>query len=317
MPAVLGTNDLTLEAYDFQGKLIEAVTTRVTASAVSPLLGALRITEVNFNPADAQPGEMLTDNDEFEFVEVRNVGSAPIDLTDVRLVQVQREGELEGVRFTFDAKTLAPGASLVVVRNAAAFETRYGTNVPIAKGVGDAARLDAFSGQLSNGGETLTLLDMHGSVIQQFGFDDGWYAATDGDGATLEFIDPTQVNLDAWNQASSWRASGVPNGTPGGNSVVSGESNRDGGFNTADLILALQSGEYEDSVANNSTFEEGDWNADGEFNSRDFVYAFTFGLYVNSGPLAARPVAPQSRLIAAAIDAVWSADDDDSPFETL
>jgi hypothetical protein len=63
---------------------------------------------------------------------------------------------------------------------------------------------------------------------------------------------------------------------------TAGDSNRDGIFNSADLVLVLQAGEYEDDVAGNSTFEKGDWNGDGEFNSRDLVFAFQQGNYVST-----------------------------------
>lgn len=59
-----------------------------------------------------------------------------------------------------------------------------------------------------------------------------------------------------------------------------GDVNDDGKFDSSDLVLLFQSGHYEDSVENNSTFLEGDWNGDGEFNSADLVYVFQLGIYV-------------------------------------
>jgi hypothetical protein len=61
-----------------------------------------------------------------------------------------------------------------------------------------------------------------------------------------------------------------------------GDANRDGIFNSTDLMLVFEAGEYEDDVAGNSTFEKGDWNDDGEFNSRDLVFAFQQGNYVSA-----------------------------------
>ena len=58
-----------------------------------------------------------------------------------------------------------------------------------------------------------------------------------------------------------------------------GDANRDGVFNSSDLIQVLQAGEYEDGVSNNSDWEEGDWNGDGDFTSFDLVIAFQTGLY--------------------------------------
>jgi hypothetical protein len=58
-----------------------------------------------------------------------------------------------------------------------------------------------------------------------------------------------------------------------------GDANQDSRFDSADLVLVFQAGEYEDGVANNSTWEEGDWNGDGEFDSSDLILAFQEGNY--------------------------------------
>jgi hypothetical protein len=56
-----------------------------------------------------------------------------------------------------------------------------------------------------------------------------------------------------------------------------GDTDLDGEFNTNDLILVFQRGEYQDGVTNNSTWGDGDWNGDLEFTSGDFVTAFRDG----------------------------------------
>ena len=58
-----------------------------------------------------------------------------------------------------------------------------------------------------------------------------------------------------------------------------GDANLDGRFDSSDMVLIFQAGEYEDSTADNSTWSEGDWNCDGDFNSADLVLAFQFGSY--------------------------------------
>jgi hypothetical protein len=58
-----------------------------------------------------------------------------------------------------------------------------------------------------------------------------------------------------------------------------GDANVNGRFDSADLVLVMQSAEYEDGIIDNSTWAEGDWNADGDFDSRDLVIAFQFGGY--------------------------------------
>jgi hypothetical protein len=66
-----------------------------------------------------------------------------------------------------------------------------------------------------------------------------------------------------------------------------GDSNRDGLFDSSDLVDIFTVGEYEDNIAGNSTWEEGDWNRDGEFDSADLVMAFQCGGY-DEGPIYAR-----------------------------
>ena len=56
-----------------------------------------------------------------------------------------------------------------------------------------------------------------------------------------------------------------------------GDSNLDGEFGTADLIQIFQAGEYEDSIAANSTWAEGDWNGDQEFDTGDLIMSFQSG----------------------------------------
>lgn len=77
-----------------------------------------------------------------------------------------------------------------------------------------------------------------------------------------------------------------------------GDANRDGVFNSSDLILVFQAGEYEDGRSNNSTWEEGDWNGDGDFDSSDLVFALQQGSYRRY----ALPTSPVPTLYQAADD---------------
>ena len=56
--------------------------------------------------------------------------------------------------------------------------------------------------------------------------------------------------------------------------------NGDGIFDSSDLVVIFQAGEYEDEIAGNSTFEEGDFDGDGDFTTTDLVFAFTRGRFV-------------------------------------
>jgi len=104
------------------------------------VLEDLRITEVMYNPA-AQPAGGSTDNEDFEFIELKNIGDETLDLAFVSFV--------EGITFDFSNSNimgLAPGDFVIVVGNEAAFKSRYGTDLS-SKIAGE------YSGKLSNNGE--------------------------------------------------------------------------------------------------------------------------------------------------------------------
>jgi hypothetical protein len=107
----------------------------------------------------------------------------------------------------------------------------------------------------------------------------------------LEIVDEAHSDLNRWALGRSWRASSVVGGTPGfALSTIPGDSNRDGQFDSSDLVFVFQVGEYEDGLPLNSTFEEGDWNDDGDFDSGDFVFAFQRGTYLATATPGQRPV---------------------------
>ncbi len=65
-----------------------------------------------------------------------------------------------------------------------------------------------------------------------------------------------------------------------------GDADLNGVFDSSDLTIVFQAGEYEDSTVGNSTWSEGDWDANGDFDSSDLVSAFRDGGY-EAGPRAA------------------------------
>jgi hypothetical protein len=166
----------------------------------------LRITEINYNPFPAmlQFGELDTDNDSYEFVEISNTGAFPVDLAGVQLVELMIDDDRQGVSFTFPGGQLNPGEQVVVVKSEAAFRSRYG----------DAPRVAGeYAGKLSNGGEFLTLWDAARDTVQQFRYNDAqdWPERPDGDGSSLELIDHSHD----FDRPESWRASSQFGGSPG------------------------------------------------------------------------------------------------------
>ncbi len=324
VPLEPGTQTLELQAFDLQGNSVGSATATVTTSAASPLAAGLRITELNYHPADPSVTEQLagwSDSEDFEFIELTNVGLLPLDLSGVRFVRDLANGQSEGIAFDFPSREMPPGESWVIVPNAAAFAARYGDAIE---------PLGNYSGRLANGGEQLTLLGPGGEILQQFRYQDDWYPETDGDGKTLEIRSPQTTALDDWGMVAAWMASQPSGGTPGRAALVDlnrdgqltvddidlfcaalqdqnpsydldddqdvdeddlaflvisamhsriGDVNLDGRFDSTDLVEIFQRGEYEDTIAGNSTYADGDWNCDGDFDSRDLVFAFQYGGY--------------------------------------
>ncbi|MEZ6119666.1 MAG: CotH kinase family protein [Pirellulaceae bacterium] len=175
----------------------------------------LRISEIQYHARNAEIefGEAAVVSSEFEFIEVQNISSQPIELAGVRFVSLEIDGDTQGVEFQFDSQLLPPGEHLVIVSNRGAFESRYGANIPFASG---SAGADEPSGQydksLGNGGETITLLDAAGQLIEQVAYDDtdGWAVRADGLGSSLERIPGTSAN-----SPTSWRPSVLVHGSPG------------------------------------------------------------------------------------------------------
>lgn len=254
-----------------------------TPGTPTEVQAGLRVSELHYHPADPTKAEIaagFTDADQFEFLEFTNISGQTIDLRGVSLLQT----DAGGVAFDFASgpiTQLAPNARVVVVADPAAFAFRYGSNLPVA---------GAWDGQLSNGGETITV-EAAGVIVQQFTYDDGWYPTTDGGGPSLEVVRPSNPNLASWSVAAQWAASRVQGGSPGRGPTVPGDSNDDGLFNSADLVLVFQAGKYEDNVPQNASFAEGDWNGDGDFTTADLVFAFQAGTYTGNSLPAAQDAA--------------------------
>jgi hypothetical protein len=162
------------------------------------------VSEIHYSPAPPTVAEMIagfTDNDDFEFIELRNISSTNLDLQGIRITA--------GVSFVFPAMTLSAGQRALVVKNAAAFELRYGS---VANVVG------TYTGNLANEGERIEVLGPVGETTMDFTYGDGWHPLTDGEGPSLVIVDDTAA-FDTWNDAASWRPSDYTHGSPGGSDI--------------------------------------------------------------------------------------------------
>ena len=176
-----------------------------TTEALSAgILNYLRITEMMYNPPDPPPGDP-NNNDNFEFIELKNTGPNTLDLTYVSFA--------DGVLFDFNdsnVTSLDPNNFVLVVSDYNAFRARYGTNFNIA---------GQYSLNLSNAGEHVELTDYWNGIIAEFGYEDGrgWPLAADGAGHSMVPLDSAVPGepYGSVRYGGNWRASTYINGSPG------------------------------------------------------------------------------------------------------
>ena len=154
------------------------------------LLRGLRITEIMYRPIKGS---------DYEFIELTNVGTEPLDLTGVRFSR--------SIRFTFPEIMLDPAEHIVVVSNMSSFRSSYGSEARIA---------GEYEGKLNNGGESilLQLPEPTKAAILRFRYDDSWLPETDGQGYSLVIQEP-HAPANTWSSSGSWRRSADLSGSPG------------------------------------------------------------------------------------------------------
>jgi hypothetical protein len=171
---------------------------------IQPFLNDLIVSQVMYHPLPPTPEELealpAVEEGDFEWIEIMNIGSDALDLTDVRFTK--------GIDFDFIGgrrTTIAPGERLVVVDNEAAFNLRYGYERTPDFVVGE------FTRNLSNAGELIRLSFGAGTPIREFTYGDRfpWPAEADGIGAALVLADGFGTRPE------EWRPSVVLHGAPG------------------------------------------------------------------------------------------------------
>ncbi len=160
------------------------------------------VSEIMYNPDDptaAEEASGFDNNDDFEFIELLNVGSKKVSLSGVRL-----RGDAD---FDFpEGTSLEPGQRVVLAGDMAAFAKRYGTMLP---------PLGAYTGGLPNGGGRLFLRAHDRATIYEFAYsdDDAWPQDADGEGKALALRNETSKPDPTLS--GSWKAGAKDNGTPG------------------------------------------------------------------------------------------------------
>lgn len=173
---------------------------------VQPSSSNLVISEIHYHPGAPTTAEVVagfSDPDDFEFIQLKNIGGQTLDLSELSFT--------DGIGFDFATglvSSLAPDATVIVVRSLDAFRFRYG-------GSFDSLLAGQFAGGLSNGGEQI-VLETPSEVIRSFSYGDSlpWPECADGDGVSLILLAPAS-NPDH-SLAVNWIGSAQIGGLPGG-----------------------------------------------------------------------------------------------------
>ena len=150
-----------------------------------------------------------------DWIELHNPGSRAVSLEGWTLRGSRNGADPDAEEEEDDAfivprglrgASLPPGGYLVLARDVARFKRRH-ADVPSV--------LDAsFEFNLSAKGEMISLYDAGGRLVDFVEYDDGkgWPSSADGEGFSLELIDPVGVDR---NDPFSWVSSAEVGGTPG------------------------------------------------------------------------------------------------------
>jgi hypothetical protein len=141
-------------------------------------------------------------DDQLEWLELHNEMAVNMDISQWRI---------DGIEFEFPSRTVIPaGGYLVVAKSPTA----------LASATGFSQALGPYTGQLSNGGEQLLLINNNQRVMDALTYDDAgeWPVGPDGSGASL-----AKINPDGGTQfVANWTSSTQIGGTPGARNFTTG-----------------------------------------------------------------------------------------------
>jgi hypothetical protein len=188
---------------DEWGPLTEAV---YQIGVIAPVSSEnLVLSEFHYNPGEASLDELsdvaVTSENDFEFIEFINV-------LDDQIVDISKAVFADGINFEFpESSFLKPRERIIIVSNLDAFKLRYKALTPTLNILG------AYAGNLSNGGETLILVDRNGDSIVSIDYKDNapWPESADGEGYSLLY----DLKSTDPNNGTNWQSSLQLNGTPG------------------------------------------------------------------------------------------------------
>ena len=150
----------------------------------------LAIDEIMYHPEDGYP----------EFIEIMNFGDSPVNLNGFELSG--------GINYLFrNSEILQPGAGVVLTNDNVLFTSVY-----------NFSAFGQYEKRLSNSGETIYLTNGFNQLVDSVAYSDTipWPVMADGDGYSLELIDPALDNA----LPSSWKASDKIHGSPFNSNIL-------------------------------------------------------------------------------------------------
>ena len=166
-------------------------------------LSDLKITELHYHPIDEIVGQDTINDGEYEFIELKNVGSVELNLTGSSFSR--------GITFSFPNETIVmPDSFIVLASNFSEFNRRYGFDSDFE-----------YEGQLDNSGETIEFVNAAQNIVFSTKFNDKlpWPEVADGGGYSLVSLRRTPIGDPS--KSDYWTVSNNIHGSPGFDDLVS------------------------------------------------------------------------------------------------
>ena len=174
----------------------------------------LLITEVYYDT----PGE----DSEEEWIEIANVGTAVLPLSDIKIGDEERFGEGEGMKRFPDEAVIEPGQVIVIAQTAVGFHSHFGFNPDYEMsdsdpGVPDMRRYLLWATgdvALANDGDEVLLLDERNVILDSLNYGDStrFFNPAIADVFAGVSIERIPANCDS-DSAADWQPQDTP--TPG------------------------------------------------------------------------------------------------------